>query len=142
MQQNNNNKKSESIYSWFAGMIDGEGSILLTSQNSKSNEFRTPKITVANTRLEFFKKAFGGYIINHGKRKKHYLNAYSWRSSTRSRTLKCLSKIYPFLRHPIKRKRALHILKFYKKVTLRNGRYSKKQLRLKKEFEKKFFQLS
>lgn len=135
-------KKSESIYSWVAGLVDGEGSIMLG--RSRKTEFRSPQLSVSNTAIELLEplqRIFGGRICNHGRRTKKHAVAYSWRLS-HDQALMAMSKIYPFMQHPLKRKRIQFLIARYKRVTKRNGRYTEKELQRKQSFEDQFFQLS
>lgn len=128
------------IYSYLAGIIDGEGSICLTRHGK--NEFARPRVSVASTTREmvdFLKITFGGHISTKRKKKKFYhKEAYIWAVSG-NLALDLLKKVVDFLKEPRKRNRARYLLSRYKGVTVRNGKYNKFQLVRKKEFEKVFF---
>jgi len=134
--------KIESIYSWTAGIVDGEGSVTLT--HNHSGEYRSPVLSVANTCLEILlplQRYFGGIICNHGRQKRNYMIAYSWKI-TRADAIDVMHKLLPYIRHPKKSRRMKFIIRYYAKLTVRNGKYTKEQIRRKKQFEKEFFQLS
>jgi len=131
-----------SIYSWAAGILDGEGSVMLTS--AKQGEFRSPTICVYNTSIELirpFQKYFGGRVFTKKKYKKHHASCFTWQAN-RGEALMCLEKLLPYLRHPLKVRRAKYLVSRYAKTVVRNGKYSKQELQIKRTFEKKFFQLS
>ena len=109
---------------YIAGIIDGQGSICLTQQHS--NEFRYPNIQVSSTTyeiLEYLKNKVVGSI-----------------SIKTNLTLELLEQIQDYLLVPEKKKRALLLTSEYKKVTPRNGKYSKEKLAEKLAFETKFFE--
>lgn len=102
------------------------------------NEFPSPCISVASTDLElllYLKTTIGKGVITS---KKNYLPEIHTDSFVytikRRNALKLMSQIIPFLRIEKKRKRAEYIISNYDKVTLRNGKYNKKQLVQKEMF--------
>jgi len=134
-------KKWEASY--IAGVIDGEGSIMLTRMHK--NEFRRPCISIASTDLEllqYVQSHTGGILVC----KKNYYPLMHKKSFTLTIKKKdivfyLLNQIVPFLRIHKKRKRALFILKEYNNVTSRNGKYTPELLNQKLLFEKRFFEL-
>ncbi|WP_416729492.1 hypothetical protein [Fictibacillus sp. JL2B1089] len=134
-------KKLEASY--IAGVIDGEGSIMLTRMHK--NEFRRPCISIASTDLEllqYVQSHTGGILVC----KKNYYPLMHKKSFTLTIKKKdivfyLLNQIVPFLRIHKKRKRALFILKEYNNVTSRNGKYTPELLNQKLLFEKRFFEL-
>ena len=96
---------------YIAGIIDGEGSIILTRMHDK--EHRRPGITIASTDKElllYAQSLIGGTIIN----KKNYnpekhKNSYTL-NITKKEVFPALKQISPFLRVNKKRLRALWIL--------------------------------
>lgn len=126
-----------------AGIIDGEGSILLT--NIHKNEYRRPCITIASTDLElleFVQFLAGGSIV----RKKNYKpsihkSSFSLNIKNKSVVLNILQYIYPYLRVYVKKRRAKYILDNYELVTKRNGKYNEEERVKKAIFEETFFKL-
>ena|SRR5690554_2377984 len=117
-------KEWEAAY--FAGIIDGEGSITLTKLHS--NEFRRPVITISSTDLElliYLKELTNGYLYN----KKNYKpgihkNSYILNIKNKNDVFNVLRETHKFLRVDKKRRRANYILENYDLVTPRNGKYS------------------
>ena len=128
---------------YIAGIIDGEGSIILTRMHNKEN--RRPCITIASTDKElllYAQSLIGGTIIN----KKNYnpekhKNSYTLNITKKKEVFPALKQISPFLRVNKKRLRALWILEQYDSVTIRNGKYTSEELAKKKAFEDAFFKL-
>lgn len=137
------NKKSQTFIKedcYTAGLIDGEGTITLSKSK---NSFRFPTVSVSSTShelLEFLKLTYGGYISNHKTYKAHHKKSWSW-SLKRDSALYFLERISVYLKETSKKRRALFILKFYKKVTPRNGKYTEFQISKKQQFERIFFNL-
>ncbi|WP_297637993.1 hypothetical protein [uncultured Clostridium sp.] len=127
---------TETEKAYIAGIIDGEGSIML--QRIHKNEFPSPCVSIASTTLELFdfiKKAYGkGTII---KKKNYNLerhkDCYSY-VLRRNDAIDFLKEISPYLIIESKKKRANLIITKYKKLTPRNGRYTKELLVLKEQF--------
>jgi hypothetical protein len=128
---------------YIAGIIDGEGSIILTRMHDK--EHRRPCITIASTDKElllYAQSLIGGTIIN----KKNYnpekhKNSYTLNITKKKEVLPALKQISSFLRINKKRLRALWILEHYDSVTVRNGKYTSEELAKKIAFEDAFFKL-
>ena len=128
---------------YIAGIIDGEGSIILTRMHDK--EHRRPCITIASTDKElllYAQSLIGGTIIN----KKNYnpekhKNSYTLNITKKKEVFPALKQILPFLRINKKRLRALWILEQYDSVTVRNGKYTSEELAKKIAFEDEFFKL-
>ena len=109
---------TETEKSYIAGIIDGEGSIML--QRIHKNEFPCPCISVASTSLELLsclKKTIGkGMIVS----KKNYnpeahKDCYSY-VLRRNDAIKLIEEIYPYLVIDSKKKRAKLIIEKYKAV--------------------------
>ena len=131
----------ESIKAYIAGIIDGEGSIMLNK--SRKNEFRVPFVSVSSTTpeiLDFLKFHCSGTICSHKTYKEHHKPHWSWRISHNT-ALSLLEQIVNFLLVPEKLFRAKYLLDGYKKVTPRNGKYTTEMLVAKHSFEDNFFYL-
>jgi hypothetical protein len=133
---------SEEI-AYIAVIIDGEGSIMLIKFHK--NQFPSPCISIISTTfelLEWIRKTSGMGTI---KGKKNYdLNKYS---NSFVYTLKyeeallLLKLIEPYLVINTKKIRAKFILDYYKKLTPRNGKYTKEMLEAKNKFYQDFMDI-
>lgn len=128
----------QTTYAYTAGLIDGEGSILLTRR--RRNERRSPAVSVTSTSYElvcFLRQSFGGAIINQKTYKKHHRQAWIW-VITHRRVLAFLRIILPYMREQEKIRRAKLLLDRYLVLTPRNGRYTSALLKQRTAFEKAF----
>lgn len=131
---------TETEKAYIAGIIDGEGKIML--QKIHKNEHPAPCVSIASTTLElleWIKNTVGkGRIIS----KKNYniekhKDCYSY-VLRRNAAIQLLKDIYPYLIINTKKKRAELIISTYKSVTHRNGYYTYGMLIVKEEFYKEF----
>jgi hypothetical protein len=128
---------------YIAGIIDGEGSIML--QKFHNNEYPSPCVSIASTTLEllnWIKSVVGKGVI---KRKKNYnvtehKDCYSYVLKYND-AIVFLQEIYPYLIINSKKKRAELIINKYKSVTPRNGRYSDDLLKEKLDFYDEFISI-
>lgn len=134
-------KDTEKAY--IAGIIDGEGSIML--QIFHSNEHPAPCVSIASTSIELLiwvKKVVGkGVIVS----KKNYQpdihkDCFSYVLKSNA-AISLLEDITPYLIIDVKVKRAKLILERYKALTPRNGRYSDELLEMKQLFYDEFISL-
>ena len=126
---------------YTAGIIDGEGSILLT--RNKPTENRHPAVTVPSTTFEIINAlwcTFGGRIASKHPSKAQHSPSWVW-ALDGDAALDLLDKVRLYLVVPQKIARANFLVNRYKTVTIRNGRYTKKELLRKKKFEEDFFKL-
>ncbi|WP_346893824.1 hypothetical protein [Clostridium sp. UBA871] len=125
---------------YIAGIIDGEGSIML--QRFHTNQYPAPCVSIASTTIElltWLKDTIGYGVIIKKKNynpEKHKLS-YSF-IIKQNNTIKLLEDIYPYLIIESKRKRAEMIITQYKSLTPRNGRYTDEQLAKKEMFYEEF----
>lgn len=128
---------------YIAGIIDGEGSIMLIRFHK--NQQPAPCISIASTSLELLDWVKSKTGIGQIKSKKNYDNTKHQDSYTYTikydDAIKLLEDITPFLVIPQKKNRAQLILDDYKAVTPRNGRYSKELIQQKQAFYEKFMAL-
>lgn len=127
---------------YIAGIIDGEGSIMLCKFHK--NQHPSPCISIASTTLELLTWVHSTTKLGTIKSKKNYntskhKNSYTYVVKYND-CLKLLEKIFPYLVIESKRKRAHMIITQYKSLTPRNGRYSKELLALKENFYKEFIE--
>lgn len=125
---------------YIAGIIDGEGSIMLIKFHN--NQFPSPCVSIASTTLELLiwikNKINAGIIIkkknyNKSKHKDSYTYYLKYNDA-----INLLEQISDYLIISSKKQRAKLILEKYKNVTPRNGRYSSEMLKLKNEFYEEF----
>ena len=125
---------------YTAGLIDGEGTITLLRRSSMA-PFRHPIVTVASCTyelLQFLKATYGGSISSKKVTKEGHSPAWTW-AVINDGALEFLKCVRPFLKEPEKQRRADLILREYKSLTIRNGKYNEDQKLAKLEFEKRFF---
>lgn len=108
---------------YIAGIIDGEGTVTLTSDHK--GEFPAPKVSIANNDLALLKwikeKTGAGVIIARSKRQPQHGNQYVLDFSNNA-ALTLLKEVEHYLL--VKNRHAQLLLTRYKSVTPRNGRYA------------------
>ena len=97
---------TETEKSYIAGIIDGEGSIMLIKYHS--NEFPSPCVSIASTTmelLEWVKKTVGAGVIIHKKNYKPEIHkeCYSYILKFDA-AINLMKDIYPYLIIKVKRK--------------------------------------
>lgn len=126
---------------WLAGIIDGEGSIVM----DKRTMWRHPTISISSTDIEILlevKRICGaGSILRHKKYQTHHKDSWIFRLYGAGKVLGVLALISPFLKCPQKKRRADFLLSEYPSVSSRNGFYTDEQKTRKKDFETRFFEL-
>lgn len=131
------NKLTLAEAGYIAGLIDGEGTVTLTRRHK--NEHRGLAVTISNTDQELLKEILK--MIGTGKvtiqRNKNGSLGYIYQVYYQQ-AFDLLAQIFPYLR-TYKQKRVKLILGNYKKLTPRNGKYSKQILMKKERFIKDFF---
>jgi hypothetical protein len=128
---------NEIDYAYCAGIIDGEGSILL----AKSGTTRHPAISVTNTSLpmlEFLRSLFGGSIRKQKTYKPHHKEAWVWGVSYQ-RAMHMIDCILPYMKDEEKVRRAIIIIDEWNDATPSNGRYTDELLALKEAIIYRFF---
>ena len=131
----------ELIYSYTAGLIDGEGTITL-SYKYKSSRYRWPIISVPSCTpelVDFLQTTFGGSISNKRPTKADHSQSQAWHIAG-DKAIELLQKVLPYLREPEKKRRASMIVENYKRLTPRNGKYTDEQKAAKLVFEHQFFE--
>ena len=127
------------INTYAAGLFDGEGSVLL----SKGKHFRHPRVSVTSTTIElllFLKKYYGGCISVQKQYNNKNKPSWIWTLS-RKNCINFLRKIFPYMKCLKKRGRTKHILTKYERLVKFRGRYTDKEIKIKEEFERKFYLL-
>lgn len=126
---------------YAAGLIDGEGSVMLTRDHV--GRWRTPRVSITSTTIEFLeamKDTYGGYISRHTSKTANWKQAWVWAVNGNA-CLEMLADIVPYMLEPKKKARTWHLLVHYKNLTPRNGKYTPEMLELKQQFEDEFFAL-
>jgi hypothetical protein len=111
---------------YIAGIVDGEGTVTLAKHHK--NETPIPFVSVANNNLkllQWIKHRFGGLIASKKKYKPQHNDSFVW-SVRHDRALSFLKGIVKYL--IVKKPQATLILKKYKTVTHRAGKYTPKML--------------
>ncbi|WP_053956698.1 LAGLIDADG family homing endonuclease [Inediibacterium massiliense] len=126
--------------SYIAGIIDGEGSIMLIKFHK--NQFPSPCITIASTTLNLLQWIQEKSKVGHIKSKKNYnpqkhKDSYTYIAKYED-AIYLLKAIEPYLIIPEKKLKARMIIYEYKQVTPRNGKYSQELLEQKEDFYKRF----
>jgi len=132
-------KLKRHVLGYAAGLMDGEGSVSLT--RSHANENRSPSVSVPSCSAaltSWMWVTFGGVISGKRTYKKNHTPSNVW-SLTNDAALEFLRIVRPYMREPEKCRRADLLLRDYKRVTARNGRYTAEKLRKKRSFERDFF---
>lgn len=88
-----------SIHAYFAGLIDGEGTISLDKVDARRPNSRNPTVKV-NMTCEAVIRAlhaeYGGYLGFRPRAKEHYKDQWIWRVKAQM-ARKCLEQILPYL---------------------------------------------
>lgn len=126
---------------YLAGIIDGEGAIMLT--RNSPNEERRLAIDVSNNdlvMLEWIKKKTGvGHICSKKQYKEHHLPSFTWGTGGRQ-AIDLLVQVEPFML-TARKLRAKLIIADYIRLTPRNGRYTTAMKRERDRFVEKFYRI-
>lgn len=128
------------LYSYLAGLFDGEGSVMLMKRHS-SDIFKLPTLSMTSTTYELLaicKSTFGGSIRRQKVSQAHYKPSWIW-TCRYNRALNAISKLLPFIREPEKYRKMNLLLNRYKLVTIRNGKYTEDQKQAKLQLEHDFY---
>ncbi|AUN16358.1 LAGLIDADG family homing endonuclease [Clostridium botulinum] len=128
---------------YIAGIIDGEGSIMLLRFHN--NQFPSPCISISSTTIELLEWIKSVTKVGTIKRKKNY-NTEKHTDSfiytiKYNDAINLLIQIEPYLVIKNKKTRARLIIEKYKSLTPRNGKYSNEMLKAKEEFYKEFISI-
>ena len=127
---------NETEKAYIAGIIDGEGSIMLTRFHK--NEYHSPCVSISSTDMELLEwikntTKMGRIINKKNYNEEKYLDSYTYRVIY-DNAIKLLKQIEPYLIINRKKLRAKHIIDNYKNVTPRNGKYSNEMKKKKEQF--------
>jgi len=128
---------------YIAGIIDGEGSIMLTKFHN--NQYPAPCISISSTTIELLQWIKEKTKVGTIKSKKNYnkdnhKDSYTYTVKYND-AIELLKQIQPYLIIETKKKRAELILSKYKKVTPRNGRYNEEMKTNKERFYEEFISI-
>jgi hypothetical protein len=105
---------------YTAGIIDGEGSILLRQKKT----WYGPGISVASTTLEllhWLKHEYGGWIYDKKETRPNCSASYGWAIGAKA-SMELMPEIVGFIREKKKKARIMHFLTQYKKARETNDR--------------------
>lgn len=131
-----------SNYIYMAGLMDGEGSIMLS--RVQSNQNRTPVLSITMTTesiIRWLQDTFGGTVSVKKTYKEHHKPAWVWKLTKQADVFHVLDSILPYMKEPQKVARGNYILDHYLSVTVRNGKYNAEQKESKLAFEANFLLL-
>lgn len=121
---------------YLAGIIDGEGSIMLSKYHH--SEFPCPCISISSTDLELLdwvRDKIGSGRINKKKNYNIEKHKPSYTYTVYYDTaIETMNKIEPYLVITKKKLRAKFIIENYKKITMRNGKYTDETRKIKEQF--------
>lgn len=131
---------AETEKSYLAGIIDGEGNIMLLKFHK--SQFPSPCISIDSISLELLEWVKRKTCVGIIKPKKNYNpdkheNSFTYTAKYND-AIYILEVIEPFLVILQKKNRARIILNEYKLLTPRNGRYTPEQKAAKEDFYTKF----
>jgi len=128
---------------YIAGVIDGEGSIMLIKFHN--NQYPSPCITISSSTVEILEWIKSKIKAGTIKGKKNYSpekhkNSYTYELRY-DNAIKLLTEIAPYLVIETKKKKAEMLVNYYKRITPRNGKYTAEQLWLKENFYNEFISI-
>ena len=130
---------------YISGFFDADGSITMSRAKS-SDKFRTLKIDFTNTKLEILLEIQKFLHDEHGislaistkpAKKSTHSVSYTLSASSNINCYKLCNLIKSC--HPMKKHRIAVVLKYHRQVTVRNGKYNKRQERRRLAYERLFF---
>lgn len=126
---------------YAAGILDGEGSIVLTRCRKK--RWASPVVSVASTDrelLEWLRSRCGGTIVRKRTYQPQHSESFDWKLTDRQ-ALEFLRVVRPFMVVRRKIARCDLLLSEYLACTPRNGRYSPAMAKRKRELIERFSSL-
>jgi len=118
------------VYSYTAGLFDGEGCITLFYD--RKAEFPTVRVSITNTNyclIDFLHNTFNGYVTKRKKEKSTYKQSWNWYIGNIDKIIKFLEHIYPFLKESEKIRKARLIIEDYR-YSIKKGQYLTKEDKL------------
>ena len=133
----NNNEK----HAYAAGLIDGEGSVMLI--RTHKGKFRVPTISMTSTTrglVLFMQRLYGGKIKRQPVRDEFHKPAWIWEIKYNA-CLSCAEHVLPYCIEDAKVRRLQLLTTRYKETTVRNGKYTEEAHRAKLLFEEEFMSI-
>lgn len=128
---------------YVAGIVDGEGSIMLIKFHK--NQQPAPYLSIASISLEllnWIRHKTGLGLVKSKKNYKPNIHKDSYTYTARyNDAFHLIELIAPYLVIAEKKQKAQLILNEYKKFTPRNGRYSEELLKQKEDFNNRFYSI-
>lgn len=118
---------------YVAGFLDGDGYISL----EKTRDWRVPVVSFSNADREILDQimdVYGGKIYTHVRQNEKWSLGHNLKM-VGGTALKLLEDVQPYLLHSKKKERCALILRDYKRLTPRNGKYTEQQKKEKRIFE-------
>lgn len=140
-----NKIKMNRVYSYAAGLFEGEGCITLYfDKNNEGNRNKYPsvKIALVNTDyklLEFMYNTFGGYIYKRKKEKQTHSDAWVWYISNIDKVISVLEKMFPYMKHHDKWEKSRLIIEDYKFRVKKGVNVTKEDIKNNREFYNEFY---
>lgn len=132
---------------YLAGIIDGEGSILLRGISKIPSrtiiEYPRPEITISSTDkelLDWVKDMFGGTISSKKIYKDHHKQSFAWRI-TNKKAVRLMELCLPYMKIKRKKERALVLIDLSRNFTSPNGKYTEEKLLGRKRLQEKFYEV-
>lgn len=128
---------------YISGFFDADGCICLTSRNK--GKLKSIQITFHNVDYAllidiktFIEQTIDkkGVMLKRISKEEHYLQSYTLRYDNNAAIAVC-EKLNSL--HYKKQPKIALVLKYYKKVTKRNGKYTQREMTRKLAFERLFF---
>lgn len=129
-----------SRFIYMAGLMDGEGSIIL-ARNNAADKFKTPYLSVSSTTREIVDwliENFGGHASVQKVYQDHHKQSWNWKLRNKAQMFELIAEVEPHMLEPVKKARMRLLLDEYENVTKRNGKYTPEQAQAKREFEERF----
>lgn len=140
-----NQIKMNRVYSYAAGLFEGEGCITLyfaKNNEGKRNNYPSVKIALVNTDyklVEFMYNTFGGYIHKRKRTNKTHSDAWQWNESNTNKIISILEKMFLYMKHQDKLEKARLIIEDYKFRVKKGVNITKEDIKNNREFYNEFY---
>lgn len=132
------------VYSYIAGLFDGEGCITLFYRKDKGKQAKapTPWVSLGNTDynlIRFLQNTFNGYVFHEKKKEENWNDMWYWKLTNIDNVISFLEKIYPYLKHQDKQEKARLIIEDYKFRVKKGATVTKEDIKNNREFYNEFY---